>query len=57
MDLPLLKNDITTIVRSQKPVINCRYLQSMTVTDLEISEILTAAISCGEIANTLSPSA
>ena len=24
-DLPLLKNDITTIIRSQKPVVNSRY--------------------------------
>ena len=29
MDLPFLKNDITTIVRPQKPFIYSRYLQAV----------------------------
>jgi hypothetical protein len=46
MNLPLFKNDITTIVRSQKPVIYSRNLQSGFVTgSLEISVVVTVGVS------------
>ena len=52
MDLPLFKNDITTIVRSQKPVIYSRYMKSgLSAYMLEVSGILTLEITCacGEV--------
>ena len=46
MDLPLLKNDITTILRPQKRVIYSRYPTiSMMQDTLEISVVVTVGVS------------
>jgi len=49
--------DICKDFRLEIPAINSRNLQSRAVADLEISETLTAAISCGDRALALSLSA
>jgi hypothetical protein len=44
MDLPLLKNDITTILRPQKRVIYSRYLPSAPIKNRAIADPALAAL-------------